>query len=373
MDSNVTEPINTTALFSVINYSTDLLFDFNFNEVAGATPTDTLGNAAFAGLNSDLTLDGSGNLQNDGSSSNSAMNITLGSSLSQGIHDLVLENVEFSNLTGQNQDAISMSFRVGSSGTQVGGSSKDRGWLRVGNLDGEGDDLDAEFGENSNDFNQILDFHPQSTISLTMRYDSISGDLFYSYDAGNGQVELAALDVSTGSSISRVGLGLNVDQNAGDLISVDRFTLSELIQSNEAPSTYTAWADANGIHGELPDADFNEDGINNLKSYAFDIYPALKIPNDSPFSVNTTSSGGKDFLVLTARENKQAADILIELQVSENLTDDWEVISVSDDALTKVVTDDDVDNDNTARLVEYTVDVTGLSKRFMRLLITLNN
>lgn len=280
-DSSLSGPLHVTALFSRVSLQRDVLLQYDFNEAAntGLTATQpTIGTSTWNTGITNLSTNGAGLLRNTASTATGATNASIGSTLAPGIYEIVLQGVTFANLSGTAAEYVGFSFRTTVTGSELGTSSRDNMWLRVGNLDGQGDGLDAKFGRDIADTtNQINDFAPQGTLDLITRYNTSTGSATFYYDAGSGSIEIASrTGGNTSAALQNIGYGHAVTVNSGDMISVDRLSLIRETGSGPTPPTYAGWAGANGIDGEPPEGDFDGDGISNLLEYALDgLDPAI--------------------------------------------------------------------------------------------------
>jgi hypothetical protein len=274
-DTAIVGRLHVTALFARQYLQTEVILQYDFNEAAGTGLTGlrpSIGSSLWNTSLTNLTTNGVGSLANTGNTATSAVNASLAPSLSAGSYDLVLGGVRFAQLSGTARDYVAFSFRTTITGSEVGTSSRDHMWLRVGNLDGQGDALDAQFGRNSSDTqNSVLNFAPQGTVDLMTSYNTVTGVASFYYDAGNGWVEIGTRSGGDSAAIlGNIGYGHAVTVNSGDQIAVDFLRLSRVTGSGAAPASFAGWASLQGIDGEAPAADFDGDGIPNLIEYALD-------------------------------------------------------------------------------------------------------
>ena len=126
-------------------------------------------------------------------------------------------------------------------------------------------------------------------------------------------------------------------------------------ENPDAPSTYSAWVDQQGLMGTNASADANSDadGTLNLGEYAFDTNPAIPDEGGS-LTPNVTMAGSDRVYDITYRRATYALDMIPALEQSSDL-DTWNEVPLDGGDVTETVVDPDIDGDDTAELVRLRI------------------
>lgn len=129
-------------------------------------------------------------------------------------------------------------------------------------------------------------------------------------------------------------------------------------------TTFDSWATTHGVTAS-ESIDTDNDGINNLLEYAFDLDPNANDNTALP-TIATENDSGTDYLTLTYRKNLDAPDLTYTIETITTLGAGlWTAATVESD----IVVTADPDGDGSAELRKARVALSG-DKQFLRLKVT---
>ena len=141
--------------------------------------------------------------------------------------------------------------------------------------------------------------------------------------------------------------------------SVPLQVIPEVPEEEWARTNFSAAQFANpAISGPTVSAD--GDGMPNLLKYAFDINPLSSGTNNGP-NLSFYSSGGRNYMALTYRQNILATDLTYDVQTSTSLSpSSWTTVTVPQSIIGQDQTTGDL-------YIQRSIDITGMPEEFMRL------